>query len=232
MGEAIFEGCTNLRELTLPYAATAKNCTDIDGSIDENCSVADLFIDYGWIWDNSKMDFSDYSIEKISITGGERIPKYAFSNMTTIEEINIFNSGINLIEDNAFRNCTDLKNVYLPESVKKTYKNAFINTNADLYFYNAKCEISDKSLSDNYNGTIHGFDDSTADYFATSNGYKFVAFNKEIVIGSTSISLEPGETYQIKSDYNNLEYKSSDSTIAKVDKFGLISAVNTGNAVI
>ena len=89
MGRMTFNGCTELTELTLPYAATAASCAEKEGETNPNCSVADLFIDQHWNCENSEMDFSSYKLKKVTITGGEKVPRYAFSNMKGLTEIDL-----------------------------------------------------------------------------------------------------------------------------------------------
>ncbi|WP_297961344.1 leucine-rich repeat domain-containing protein, partial [uncultured Ruminococcus sp.] len=128
MGELMFNGCTALKTLTMPYAATKRSCTDIDGSIGTYDSVSDMFL-YQWNnWLDNELDFSDYSIEKITITGGETVPAYAFSHMTTLKEIDLSSSEIQSIGDHAFHNCTSLATVYLPETTKSLGNYAYFGT--------------------------------------------------------------------------------------------------------
>ena len=231
MGCEIFKGCTSLEELTLPFAATSKDVADGAGVGYYN-SVSDLFVSPSWDQANNGADYSGYSIRKITVTGGARIPDYAFSNMKTLEEVTICNSDITQINPYAFNSCTSLKKIDIPENISSISSNAFANCNADIFVYNNSCTIADNTVSKDYSGTIHGFDGSTADDYADSHGYTFKAFDKELVKGTRNISMFPGDKYTVKSDYTDISFSSSDKTIASVNKNGVITALKPGNAVI
>ena len=199
MGSQMLNECYLLETLTLPYAATIKEVAD-NGNTNAYTSVADLFI-YEWLsTDNSEMDFTPYAISKIIITGGEMIPKYAFSGMTTLKEVDIYNSEVSVIAEYAFNDCTSLASVVIPTSIEEIKNNSFRNTNADIYVYNKSCNISDNAFDGEYSGTIYGYSNSTSETFANEHDYKFVALDKEIVIGPKNISMIPGEKYTIKSN--------------------------------
>ncbi len=224
MGREMFTGCTSLEELTIPFAG-AEN-TDDTGE-DNADTVSDLFIYYSW-----DKDYSDYSIRKITVTGGCKIPEYAFSHMTTLEEINIYNSDITQIDPNAFRNCTSLKRIDIPENITEIKYNAFMNTNADICIYNSSCSLADNIVSPDYSGTISGYEGSEAADFADSHGYKFKALEKELVKGVQNISMFPGNEYTVKSDYSDISFSSSAADTATVNKKGTITALKPGTAVI
>ena len=128
MGYQMFNGCTALKELTLPYAATSRVATAaVDGEVHWRSSVADLFLSNYGSWNNSDMDFSGYAIEKITITGGEVIPSYAFSGMTTLKEIDLSGTEITSLGGGAVNNCTSLESIKLPSTLKTIGNNAFQN---------------------------------------------------------------------------------------------------------
>ncbi|WP_037271124.1 leucine-rich repeat protein [Ruminococcus flavefaciens] len=232
MGTLMLNGCTKLETLTIPYAGTVKTCTDMDGDINQHCSVADLFLSQNWSWENDKMDFSPYKIAKITVTGGDKIPQYAFSGMKTLREVDINDSDIELIADYAFNNCPALRYVEVPDGVNFIKTGTFIGDTADVYIYSKDCSIADKSFDEHYAGTIYGYADSIAKKFAAANEYKFVPLDGEVVLGPKDISMIAGDTYTIKSDYTKLEYTSSDKKVATVDENGVISAIAAGKAVI
>ncbi|WP_295076919.1 leucine-rich repeat domain-containing protein [Ruminococcus sp.] len=232
MGELMLNGCCHLESLTVPYAALSNGVAAINGKERWWDSVADMFFfDYGSM-ENDNMDFAGYSISKITVTGGEKIPKYAFSGMKTLREVEICGSETAYIEEYAFNNCETLVSVEVPENVTEIKQNAFANSNADVYIYNKSCDIAYNAMSDDYIGTVHGYEKSTAATFAADNDYKFVPFDNEIVIGPKDISMINGDKYTIKSDHTDLGYSSSDTAVAAVDRDGVISAAEPGKAVI
>ena len=232
MGELMLNGCCHLESLTVPYAALSNGVAAINGKESWWDSVADMFF-FGYdSMENDNMDFAGYSISKITVTGGDKIPKYAFSGMKTLREVEICGSETAYIEEYAFNNCEALVSVEVPENVTEIKQNAFANSNADVYIYNKSCNIADNAFSGNYSGTVHGYKNSTAGTFAADNDYKFVPFDNEIVIGPKDISMINGDKYTIKSDHTDLGYSSSDTAVAAVDRDGVISAAEPGKAVI
>uniref|UniRef100_UPI0025CF4B0C leucine-rich repeat domain-containing protein n=1 Tax=uncultured Ruminococcus sp. TaxID=165186 RepID=UPI0025CF4B0C len=130
IGGQIFNGCVNLKELTLPYAATSKAVAAGEENADAYTSVADLFM-YSWIDSyNDGMDFSAYAIEKITITGGEIVPNYAFSNMKTLKTIDLSGTKVTSLGGHAVNNCTSLESIKLPSTLKNIGSYAFQNCTA------------------------------------------------------------------------------------------------------
>ena len=231
MGGMMLNGCTGLEELTIPYAGTRKEVTNAGGELNWDDSVADLFMSSWSNWENNGFDFSDYALEKITVTGGERIPEYAFSCMTSVREIEIYDC-VKGIDSYAFKNCRSLIKTVIPASVETVASNAFEASDTDVYFCGKDCTIADNAFSKGYSGTIYGYAGSTAEAAAEAGGYKFVPVKNEIVIGSKNITLSAGDKYSIKSDHTGLVFSSSDPTVASVDKNGVISALKQGTAVI
>ncbi len=232
MNQYMLNGCVLLETLQIPFAATRKNCTDIDGVVDQYCSVPDLFYSAAWNWENTSIDYSGYAISKIIVTGGEKIPDYAFSGLTPLREVDLYDSGIEYIGKYAFNGCTGLNAVEIPKDTDIVSENAFRNVSGDVYFYDKASKIADNSFNKDYSGTIHGYANSTAKSFADRGSYKFVPFDGEVIIGPKNVSMAVGDTYEIKSDYSVLEYVSSDEKIAIVNKEGFINAVASGKSVI
>ena len=92
LGTALFEGCTCIEELTLPFMNNSATDTDY---------FSVLFKDTN---DNSKVPSS---VRKVTITVQTVIPGYAFYNCKYIEEINIPTNTTN-IGSHAFDGCTSL----------------------------------------------------------------------------------------------------------------------------
>ena len=122
----IFKDCKALKELTLPYAANLLKVANGEKTF-SNTSVADLFMESKSDWQNQYMSFSDYAIEKITITGGECIPEYAFSGMTTVKEIDLSGTKASSLDSYAFNNCTSLESLKLPSTIKTIGSYAFSN---------------------------------------------------------------------------------------------------------
>ncbi|MBO4877553.1 MAG: leucine-rich repeat protein, partial [Ruminococcus sp.] len=129
MGLCVLKGCTNLKDLTLPYAGRLKERTLEGTGSDWDLSVANLFFGASWgDWSNDNTDFTDYALEKVTITGGELVPAYAFAHMTKLKEIDLSSTKIVSINEGAFKNCTSLTTVKLPGTVTALGDYAYYNT--------------------------------------------------------------------------------------------------------
>ena len=120
----------------------------------------------------------DYDISK-----QESAPwaQYAYSQDQRIRTIQIA-EGITKVGDGAFNGCASLNGVVVPESVKRIGKNAFTGCAAleKLTIMNPECEIAEGAVSSGikdgkpyFNGTICGYENSTAQKYAEKYGYKF-----------------------------------------------------------
>ena len=232
MGKAIFNECRALETVKLPYAAAKADCVKAGGAVNPDQAVSDLFIDQNWNWENDKMDFSGYAVSKIIITGGERIPEYAFANMTSLKEVDICSSGVSDICGNAFLNCSALVSAEIPETVTAIGGAAFAGSAPDLYIYGKDCKLSDDTLDGDYGGTVYGYTNSTANTYADENEFKFVPIDGETVIGPKSISMTVGDKYTVKTGVEGAVFKSADESIATVDEKGIISAEAVGNTIV
>ncbi|MCR5707835.1 MAG: leucine-rich repeat protein [Ruminococcus sp.] len=232
MGRMMLEDCFALETLQLPYAATNVNAAAADGDTTPDCSVADLFIDQHWNWENSEMDFSRYGISKIVITGGARIPQYAFSNMRTLREVELSGADIRTIDPYAFSGCVGLTSAEIPETVAEIKPNAFAVTNADVFVYGKETVLADKSLTDGYAGTIFGYNESSAKTYADENEYSFSPLDGKAVISPSFVSMAVGDTHRIRTGAAGVTFSTSAPEIASVDKNGTVTAISAGRAVI
>lgn len=232
MGRMMLKDCYALETLQLPYAATTVRAAAADGDTTPDCSVADLFIDQHWNWENSEMDFSRYGISKIVITGGDRIPQYAFSNMSTLREVDISGADIKTIDPYAFNGCIGLSSAEIPETVSEVKPNAFTITNTDVFVYGKETVFDEKSLTEGYAGTVFGYNESAAKTYADENEYSFSPLDGKAVISPGFVSMAIGDTYKIKTGAEGVTFSSSAPTIAAADKNGTVTALAEGKAVI
>jgi hypothetical protein len=105
LNRAVFANCTSLESLTLPFAGTSLDEVNGDGST--SC-VSFLFY-YG-----GEGTYSGYysgipaTLANVTITGGNKIPSYAFYGFSKLKHISISDS-VTSIGNNAFYNCSDLE---------------------------------------------------------------------------------------------------------------------------
>ena len=227
----MLNGCVNLESLQLPYAATMKSCTDADGSIDGYCSVSDLFIAHSG-YENDANNFKGYAISKITVTGGEKIPAFAFAGFSNLKEIDLSSTKASSVGDKAFINCSGAEHIILPETVSSVGASAFSGINSDIYIYNPECTVSEKAFSDDYSGTIHGMTESVIKTLSDSKEYKFDALDDEIIIGPVNLTLTVGETYKINSNKKDLKFTSSDPEVVKAEDDGTLKAEKAGKATV
>lgn len=99
----------------------------------------------------------------------------------------------------AFYNCDKLENVILPASVENIERDAFSSCdnlnnitikNKNCQIYNDRFTIYNGMNGDGYyfNGTIHGYANSTAQGYAEAYGYNFEAINEsEEILGDANL---------------------------------------------
>ena len=119
-----------------------------------------------------------YSLKKINIPSSLKYISNIFDSCRSLEEI-IIPENVSSISYGAFENCTSLKSI--------TIKNP--DCYIDKLFASFYRDTDEPTVK--FEGTIYGYDDSTAQDFAVQNGYKFVS------IGSNEKEKEP--------DYNTIE---------------------------
>ncbi len=118
MGTYLFEECYALEELTLPYAGRTREGMSYNSSQEYTNyeTVKSLFA--------SGISFNGYAINRIIVTGGVCIPKDAFSNISSLECVELPDT-IMEIGDFAFRGCGNLTEITIPVNVKRIGSSAF-----------------------------------------------------------------------------------------------------------
>ena len=152
--------------------------------------------------------------------------------MTGLKEVVFYDPSIKKIDQGAFKDCSALKSILLPESVAFVDMSAFNTANIDIIIYNPECELSSKINNSEYAGTIYGFKESTAEKYAETNGYQFSLIDDKVIAGVKNIVLTEGKTYQLKLASSDVTLASDNAKVAAVDNKGLIKAVAPGKATI
>ena len=100
-------------------------------------------------------------------------------------------NGVDVIDCGSFNRCSALESIVLPESVCKIQYQTFCDCKElkDITIKNPKCEIDNSEYTINngydanynyyFNGTIHGYKNSTAQDYAAKYGYRFKALDDE-----------------------------------------------------
>jgi len=109
------------------------------------------------------------------------IGNYAFANCDRLTSVTIPDS-VKRIGDHAFEYCESLASVTLPESVTSVGEYAFYSCdnltsitieNPECYIYDSELTINngnDESKNSYFNGTIYGYENSTAQAYAEKYG--------------------------------------------------------------
>ncbi len=147
IGEYAFENCTSLTSVTIPDSVTS-----IGEYAFENCT----------------------SLTSVTIPNSvTSIGEYAFCDCTSLTSVTIPDS-VTSIGEYAFYDCTSLTSVTIPDSVTSIGDYAFWNCTSlkNIILLSINCNLGDCFVS--YDAKIYGFENSTADKYATSNGNDFV----------------------------------------------------------
>lgn len=167
---------------------------------------------------NELFDYCKNLKEVIVPDGIEKVGTLAFRGTDVYKMV--FGKKILKIEELAFDKCSNLKSVIL---------------------LNPKTELPTNVFPDNT--IIYGFKDSTAELYANYNGNQFIEFEpiQRIKLSTNQISLIKGKKdsqvldvtlLPISTQYQKLQWLSSNEDVAKVDVYGNITAVGNGTVTI
>ena len=129
-------------------------------------------------------------------------------------------NGIQEVEEDAFKECINLREIFIPCKTKKISSLSFSYLDILL---------------------IRGVAGSYAEQYAKENDIAFVAqqiATEKITLTETELTLGRNEKYQLTAGLNPMDstdeviWSSSDEKIAKVDKTGNVEAISAGEAVI
>lgn len=170
IGNEAFSACTNLTSITIPDSVTS-----IGKSAFHSCklltsiTIPDSVANIGYCAFRNCTSLTSVAIPD-SVTN---IGEYTFCNCTSLKSIIISNS-ITSISGYLFQNCTSLTTVTIPDSIKSINYSAFRDCTSliSVTIKNPDCKIYDSEYTIN-NGTICGYDSSTAQAYAEKYGYTF-----------------------------------------------------------
>ena len=179
IGSSAFSSCTGLTSVTIPDSVTS-----IEYGTFHNC-------------ENLISVTIPDSVRSIGIS--------AFYDCYKLTSVTIPNNVVN-IEEWTFYYCKNLTSVEIPESVTSIGKEAFYHCDnlTSVTIENPDCEIYDstRTISNGYteiyntcfNGTIYGYENSTAQAYAEKYGYQFES------LGTAPDTTEPQTENLIKGD--------------------------------
>ena len=170
IGSSAFMGCTSMTNVTIPNSVTTidqnafMECTSMTNVTIPNSVTS---ISYG-------MFSHCTSLRNVTIPNSvTSIDAEVFRACTSMTNITIPDS-VTSIGAETFRYCTSLTNITIPSSVTTIDFDAFdmCNSLLSVIVLNANCHFDEPFLKNNVK--IYGFENSTADKYATSNGNYFV----------------------------------------------------------
>ncbi len=191
IGSGAFFACSGLRSITLPFIGSsvsnlyASSSTLFGYIFGTNSYTGGVHTTQKYSSSYSSTHYIPASLTSVIVTGGRvfygafsncnylesitlgsditEIGEYAFDNCAALNEVS-FNEGLEKIGDYAFQHCSLLKTVSFPNPTTSIGEYAFKNVAADF--------------------VIYGYADSTAEAFASKNGYSFVELLPFIASGS------------------------------------------------
>ena len=168
IGEGAFDGCESLTEITIPESVTSIGSTAFVKCI--NLITANI-PDSVTIIECNAFGVCE-SITEITIPDGvTSIEDYAFGGCKSLTEITIPDS-VTSIGDSAFSGCENLDSITI------------LNPNCDIYY--SSSTISGDYYGAIFNGTIYGYENSTAQEYAKKYGAKFVSLGAAPAASKTS----------------------------------------------
>ena len=133
IGSYAFYNCSSLREMTLPFVGESRTATDEEGvfgyifgySTDSSSGGIYHYYDNG-VW---YCYYIPTSLRKVTITDANSIPDSAFRNCSMLTSITIPDS-VTSIGDWAFAGCRPLASIAIPTSVTSIGERAFYGCNS------------------------------------------------------------------------------------------------------
>ena len=170
IGSFAFMDCTSMTNITIPNSVTT-----IDQNAFDGCSnLTDITIPNSVTSISYGMFSYCTSLRNVTIPNSvTSIDAEAFMACTSMTNITIPDS-VTSIGAETFRYCTSLTNITIPSSVTTIDFDAFdmCNSLLSVIVLNANCNFEEPFLKNNVK--IYGFENSTVDKYAASNGNYFV----------------------------------------------------------
>lgn len=126
----IFKGNTTIESIVIPESVTQIGGFMFDGATNLKSIKLPKHLEDMW-----QYAFTRTQIEEIEIPGTVKsIVPYTFFDSRKLRKV-IINEGTTKILGSAFKNCTGLRDVYLPSSIEHIHEDAFIGCH-DIVFHN------------------------------------------------------------------------------------------------
>ncbi|MDE6789046.1 MAG: leucine-rich repeat protein [Ruminococcus sp.] len=170
IGHEAFSACTSLTSVTIPDSVTS-----IGNSAFHSCKLLTSITIPDSVTSIGHDAFRNcQSLTAVTIPDNiTSISEYVFCNCTSLTSVTIPNS-VTSIGGYSFLGCTSLTSITIPDSVSSIGYSTFRDCTdlTSVTIKNPDCEIYDSEYTIN-NGTICGYDNSTAQAYAEKYGYTF-----------------------------------------------------------
>ncbi len=126
IGCTLMNGCNSVERVTLPFAGDSSESAECNNTV----PLTQLLFGRANVADTYYVTVGEYSsnvpqsLNKITITGGDILPGYAFAGLKTVETISLPDSIVDFYEG-AFQDCAALKSFTCSDKVNSIGKKAF-----------------------------------------------------------------------------------------------------------
>ena len=151
----------------------------------------------------------------------------------------IFSGKITFISQHAFNGFKNVNNVTLPSSNVYIGAYAFkncISLSKLTIPKNCKVSVGWESFDGCKNITVYGYSDTNAESFAKQEGFIFKALDRSVSLDKNKITIKKGSKVTLKAKKINvsgtIKWKSSDKSIASVNRKGKVTAKKAGTVII
>ena len=234
IGLGAFSGCTNLKNIDI--RTSGNNIIRICDSAFSHCTSLKSIVIPGnveFLWVAGGCTFGECtSLKNVVIENGVTvISGWLFERCSSLESISIPDS-VTEIQPCAFFNCTSLKSITIPKSVTNM-------SNCSLGYgdyHNTNTTEKDSNF------TIKGYKGTAAEEYAKENGFKFIALDvsepTSVSLNKTALTLDVGKSYTLTKTVSpsnavtSYTWRSSNTSVATVDKNGKVTAKASGTATI
>lgn len=175
-----FNGCSSLSSIIIPEGVTKigtwafRNCTSLSSvyitDLEKWCGIS--FVDNP-LTNGANLYCNDELITDLVIPDSVKsVPENAFVGCTSIQSVVIPNS-VNSIGSKAFYNCTSLQEITISGRVTEIADNSF-KYQYEYYYYQNYSITKEANIP----VIIYGYDNSYAQTYANTNGFKFVSLGE------------------------------------------------------